>query len=232
MCTGIKDRIKKEFQILKCNIPLILITCLIGYLQSFPMKNLVNYFEVPVQNNHINDFFHNILPEYRNGNIHDLSQTIIWIFTISIAWGCPLFLPRFQENGKYMLKTTLAITIIFEIMYFLRFFAYITTILPDPKYACRGEIEIDRPTKISGRFFFQIFSIFVRCLIQDLFFKIYMTSCGDLMFSGHNSIALLFPLCINWFYGKLIQKKYLIIMNIMYVIMFFLQVFFSLLQRA
>lgn len=63
-------------------------------------------------------------------------------------------------------------------------------------------------------------------------FKTYKYSCGDLVYSGHNSVIVIFGLAIYYVYWKILSKKVKIFYIVYLIFVLIIQATGSLIQRA
>jgi hypothetical protein len=153
---GIVKRLKTEFAITKHNSKKFLATIIQTYYLAFPIKNFIFYLTKPVTQTHINDFMHNILPQVKDKDIHDIPQGLLWAFTVFLLLVLPLFWSPCHENMIYSVKNFITVGALTFGVFTLRYFSFFMTIIPDPNYHCISPLKIDKPKTFKGtkRFFY------------------------------------------------------------------------------
>lgn len=144
-------RLRREIVLVRLNWKLFLSTFIMIYYLSFPIKNYIFYLEKPVAETQVIDFFHNLLPEVKGRNIHDIPQSILWTYAVSIFVAVPVLWKRCHQRKVFFVKNFIQVGVLTLIIFTIRYCTFFMTIIPDPNSQCKSPLKIPKPQNVYGK---------------------------------------------------------------------------------
>ena len=157
---------------------LILVVFSIIYFPVVLFRNLIFYYIEPSKEK-IWDLGFELLPETDKDYLQNLPQWFVWTSTLIFVLFA-VFNKKVHLRKEYGMVRFLSCYSLLLIMHLIRVFNYHSTRISSPTSFCMNLRPDQKPEKI-----------------QYIFYKIYNKSCGDLIFSGHNSNMMIILLSIR-----------------------------------
>jgi hypothetical protein len=209
----VKSRFLLEWYLFRKNIILI---CSVGftffYFSTIVTRNLIFYY-IPRTKARYRDISFELLPDYEKPFLQNMFQGFIFTLTV-IYLIIPVFYPKCHQVKHYGVTNFIILYLILLICHVFRDIGFNLTRVGSPTTFCMNLKDDQKPQSL------------LQC-----FYKFNATTCGDLIFSGHNAnLIVISTELINGMYKFLnTPMKWLTI--IVFALTIFAQGFFSVLTR-
>ena len=208
-----KQRFFLELFLFKKNGLLILFICLTYlYFSTIITRNLIFYYIKPINKRYWDATF-NVFPEVDKPFLQNMFQSFIFSMTV-VYLLIPVFWKKCHQNKFYGTSNLIVLYLVLLIVHVIRDIGFNLTRINSPTHFCMNLKQSEKPQSL-----------------LECFYKINSQTCGDLLFSGHNSnLIVISTEILNGLFPLL--KNYLrIIMILIFSIVILIQGFFSVLTR-
>ena len=149
------QRCIREFKLAQLHWKHIVLVLFVNiYVFTVIGRNMVFFYDRPINEIQIQDFFFNLMPETKAVWIQNIPVSILLIFSLPMMLILPFVYGKCHKHGIFAVNNFVIFSYFITIIHFVRVVNYNITILPDPSPHCRMGAKMERPKNFYGKSLF------------------------------------------------------------------------------